>query len=303
VQPRGSTSRPAPVQPPGVTLDALLRNAPPWPRRVVCLTEETVETLYLLGAGDLVVGVSGFVVRPPEARRKPRVSSFLDANFERILELRPDLVLGFSDLQADIGRELCKRGVPVHLFNQRSVAEILQAVRLTGALVGRGEEADALANRLGAGLTRHAEAAAALPRRPRMFFEEWHEPLISGIRWCSELMELVGGEDVCAESRTSHGAQGRIFPPEEVARRDPEGVVASWCGRKAKPEKIRSRPGWASVRAVLDDQLYEIKSSVILQPGPAALTEGVEQLARIVGAVARGERLERPRDGDLRSAA
>ncbi|MGZ6034457.1 MAG: ABC transporter substrate-binding protein [Myxococcaceae bacterium] len=286
-----------------MTLDALLRNAPPWPRRVVCLTEETVETLYLLGAGDLVVGVSGFVVRPPEARKKPRVSSFLDANFERILELRPDLVLGFSDLQADIGRELCKRGVPVHLFNQRSVAEILQAVRLTGALVGRGEEADALANRLGAGLARHADAAAALSRRPRMFFEEWHEPLISGIRWCSELLELVGGVDVCVESRASQGAQGRIFTPEEVARRDPEGVVASWCGRKARPEKIRGRPGWAAVRAVVDDQLYEIKSSVILQPGPAALTEGVQQLARIVGAVARGDRLGNPRRGDLRSAA
>ncbi|MGZ3446414.1 MAG: ABC transporter substrate-binding protein [Myxococcaceae bacterium] len=286
-----------------MTLDALLRNAPPWPRRVVCLTEETVETLHLLGAGDLVVGVSGFVVRPPEARKKPRVSSFLDANFERILELRPDLVLGFSDLQADIGRELCKRGVPVHLFNQRSVAEILQAVRLTGALVGRGEEADGLANRLGAGLARHADAAAALSRRPRMFFEEWHEPLISGIRWCSELLELVGGVDVCVESRASQGAQGRIFAPEEVARRDPEGVVASWCGRKAKPEKIRGRPGWAGVRAVLDDQLYEIKSFVILQPGPAALTEGVEQLARIVGAVARGQPLGQPRPGDLRSAA
>ncbi len=286
-----------------MSLDALLTASPPWPRRVVCLTEETVETLYLLGAADLVVGVSGFVVRPPEARRKPRVSSFLDANFERILELRPDLVLGFSDLQADIGRELCKRGVPVHLFNQRSVAEILQAVRLTGALVGRGEEADALASRLGAGLARHAEAAASVPRRPRMFFEEWHEPLISGIRWCSELLELVGGVDVCAESRASHGAQGRIFAPEEVARRDPEGVVASWCGRKAKPDKIRGRPGWAEVQAVVNDQLYEIKSSVILQPGPAALTEGVEQLARIVTAVARGERLGRPREGDLRSAA
>lgn len=170
-----------------------------------------METLYLLGAGELVVGVSGFVVRPPEARKKPRVSSVLDANFERILELRPDLVLGFSDLQADIGRELCKRGVPVHLFNQRSVAEILQAMRLTGALVGRGQEADALASRLGAGLAWHAEAAASLPRRPRMFFEEWHEPLISGIRWCSELLELVGGVDVCAESRASHGAEGRIF--------------------------------------------------------------------------------------------
>jgi len=283
-------------------LGGLLGTAPPWPRRVVCMTEETVETLYLLGAGDLVVGVSGFVVRPPEARKKPRVSSFLDANFERILELKPDLVLGFSDLQADIGRELCKRGVPVHLFNQRSIAEILQSVRLTGALVGKGEEAEKLATRLAEGLVQRGEHAASLPRRPRMFFEEWHEPLISGIRWCSELMELVGGEDVCVESRASQGAKGRIFEPEEVARRNPEGVVASWCGRKAKPEKIRSRPGWSGVRAVQDDQLYEIKSSVILQPGPAALTEGVEQLACIVEAVARGDRLGRPREGDLRSA-
>jgi len=270
---------------------------------VVCLTEETVETLYLLGAGDRVVGVSGFVVRPPEARKKPRVSSFIDANFERILELKPDLVLGFSDLQSDIGGELCKRGVPVHLFNQRSVAEILQSIRLTGALVGLADEADRLATRLAEGLARYAERAGMLSRRPRMFFEEWNEPLISGIRWCSELMELVGGDDVCAESRASHGARGRIFTPEEVARRNPEGVVASWCGRKAKSEKIRARPGWAEVRAVLDDQLYEIKSSVILQPGPAALTEGVEQLARIVEAVALGQPLPRPRPGDLRAAA
>jgi iron complex transport system substrate-binding protein len=283
-------------------VEALMSAAPPWPRRVVCLTEETVETLYLLGAGERVVGVSGFVVRPPEARKKPRVSSFLDANFERILELKPDLVLGFSDLQADIGRELCKRGVPVHLFNQRSVAEILQSIRLTGALVGLAEEADGLATRLAEGLAGYVDRARRLPRRPRMFFEEWNEPLISGIRWCSELMELVGGEDVCAESRASHGAQGRIFSPEEVARRNPEGVVASWCGRKAKAEKIRARPGWSEVRAVLDDQLYEIKSSVILQPGPAALTEGVEQLARIVEAVAQGQPLPRPRPGDLRVA-
>jgi iron complex transport system substrate-binding protein len=287
-----------------VTPDSpLLSAAPPWPRRVVCLTEETVETLYLLGAGDRVVGVSGFVVRPPEARKKPRVSSFIDANFERILELKPDLVLGFSDLQSDIGGELCKRGVPVHLFNQRSVAEILQSIRLTGALVGLADEADRLATRLAEGLARYAERAGMLSRRPRMFFEEWNEPLISGIRWCSELMELVGGDDVCAESRASHGARGRIFTPEEVARRNPEGVVASWCGRKAKSEKIRARPGWAEVRAVLDDQLYEIKSSVILQPGPAALTEGVEQLARIVEAVALGQPLPRPRPGDLRAAA
>jgi iron complex transport system substrate-binding protein len=281
----------------------LLSSAPPWPTRVVCLTEETTETLYRLGAGDKVVGVSGFTVRPPEARRKPRVSSFLDADFEKILGLKPDLVLGFSDLQADLGRELCKRGVPVYLFNQRSLSEILQAIRLIGALVGLAEAADRLSNELAQNLERLADKASALPRRPRMFFEEWHEPLISGIRWCSELLELVGAEDVCVESRASQGAQGRIYAPEEVARRNPEGVVASWCGRKAKPEKIRARPGWATVRAVVDDQLYEVKSPLILQPGPAALTEGAEQLSRIVAAVARGERLGTPKAGELRSAA
>ncbi|MFP2930379.1 cobalamin-binding protein [Pyxidicoccus sp. 3LG] len=283
-------------------LSELLSSAPPYPRRVVCLTEETTEVLYRIGAGDLVVGVSGFTVRPPEARKKPRVSSFLDANFERILELKPDLVLGFSDLQADIGRELCKRGVPVYLFNQRSIAEILQSVRLTGALVGRAEAAEQLADLLLANLERHAEAAEALPRRPRIFFEEWHEPLISGIRWVSELVEVVGGVDVCRESRASQAAKGRIFEPEEVARRNPEGVIASWCGRKAKREKIASRPGWAQVQAVVDDQLYEVRSSYILQPGPAALSDGVEQLARIVAAVARGEKLPEQRKGDLRSA-
>ncbi|WP_404369700.1 cobalamin-binding protein [Corallococcus coralloides] len=283
-------------------LSELLSSAPRYPRRVVCLTEETTEVLYRIGAGDLVVGVSGFTVRPPEARRKPRVSSFLDANFERILELKPDLVLGFSDLQADIGRELCKRGVPIYLFNQRSLAEILQAVRLTGALVGRAEGAEALAAQLEKNLERHSDAAQSLPKRPRIFFEEWHEPLISGIRWCSELVEVVGGLDVCQESRASQGAKGRIFDPEEVARRDPEGVIASWCGRKAKREKIASRPGWAGVRAVVDDQLYEVRSSYILQPGPAALTDGVDQLARIVAAIAKGEKLPMARPGDLRTA-
>jgi iron complex transport system substrate-binding protein len=283
-------------------LASLLSAAPAYPRRVVCLTEETTETLYRIGAEDLVVGVSGFTVRPPEARKKPRVSSFLDANYERILELKPDVVLGFSDLQADLGRELCKRGVPVFLFNQRSVGEILQTVRVVGALVGRHEGAEALARELEGNLARHAEAAEALPRRPRIFFEEWHEPLISGIRWCSELLELVGGEDVCRETRARHDAKGRIFTPEDVAARDPEAVIASWCGRKAKREKIAARPGWSGVRAVVDDQLYEVKSPYILQPGPAALSDGVAQLARIVAAVARGERLPSPRPGDLRSA-
>jgi iron complex transport system substrate-binding protein len=280
----------------------LVIDGPPYPRRLVCLTEETTEALYLMGAESLVVGVSGFTVRPKEARKKPHVSSFLDANFERILELKPDLVLGFSDLQADIGRELCRRGVPVFLFNQRSIAEILQMLRVLGGLIGRHAAGEALAKRLHENLERLATEAQSLPRRPRIFFEEWHEPLISGIRWCSELLEWVGAEDICRESRASQGATGRIYTAEEVARRNPEAVIASWCGRKAKREKIVARPGWENVQAVRDDQLYEIKSSDILQPGPAALTDGVEQLARIVSAVARGEQLLSPRAGELRSA-
>jgi len=283
-------------------LDALLAAAPPYPRRIVCLTEETTETLYRIGAGDLVVGVSGYTVRPPEARAKPKISAFLTAKHDEILALRPDLVLGFSDLQADLAAELVRRGVPVLVFNQRSVAEILQAVRVIGALVGRGEASARLADELAANVRRHAERAATLPRRPRVFFEEWNDPLISGIRWTSELVEIVGGDDVCRETRASHDAKGRIFDPAEVARRDPEVVIASWCGRKAVRDAIVARPGWSSVTAVRDDQLYEIKSTYVLQPGPAALTDGVDQIARIVAAVARGEKLPRRREGDLRRA-
>jgi iron complex transport system substrate-binding protein len=285
------------------SLERLLSEAPRHPKRLVCLTEETTEILYRIGAGELVVGVSGFTVRPPEARRKPRVSSFLDANFDRILALKPDLVLGFSDLQAELARELIRRGVPVYVFNQRSVAEILQTLRTVGALVGLAGRAEKLADELERNLESIAEAAAALPRRPRVFFEEWHEPLIAGIRWVSELVELAGGEDVCVESRTQQGAKGRIYEPAEIARRDPEVVIASWCGRKASRAKIVARAGWKDVRAVTDDQLYEIKSSVILQPGPAALTDGVAEIAAIVSAVANGERLSARRAGDLRRAS
>ncbi|BDG03981.1 cobalamin-binding protein [Anaeromyxobacter oryzae] len=281
---------------------ALIASAPPHPRRVVCLTEETTETLYRIGADDLVVGVSGFTVRPPEARRKPHVSSFLSADLEAIVALRPDLVVGFSDLQADIARDLVRRGVAVLVTNQRSIAEILQTIRLVTAAVGRGAEGAALADRLAAGLAEFADGAAALPRRPRVFFEEWPDPLIAGIRWVSELVELVGGEDVCADSRASHAARGRIQDPLEVARRDPDVVVASWCGKKARREVIAGRPGFAAVRAVRDDQLYEVKSAIILQPGPAALEDGARALARIVAAVARGERLPARRAGDLRGA-
>lgn len=280
----------------------MFTTAPRYPRRIVCLTEETTETLYLLGLGELVVGVSGFTVRPPEARKKPRVSSFLDADFEKILALKPDLVLGFSDLQATLGAELAKRGVPVYLFNQRSLSEILQTVRIIGALVGVAQKSEALAESLQANVERLAKENSSLPKRPRVFFEEWHEPLISGIRWVSELFEVLGADDVCVETRTEQGAKGRIFTPEEVARRNPELVVASWCGRKAKREKIIARPGWSEVTAVREDQLYEIRSPVILQPGPALFTDGAAQVARIIRAAALGEKLPPVRAGELRSA-
>jgi iron complex transport system substrate-binding protein len=283
-------------------LEALLSAAPPHPRRVVCLTEETTETLYRVGAGDLVVGVSGFTVRPPEARRKPRVSTFLDARYDEILALRPDLVVGFSDLQADLARELVRRGVAVLVTNQRSIAEVLQTVRLVTAAVGLAGAGDALARELEANLSRAADAAAGLPRRPRAFFEEWPDPLISGIRWVSELLEVAGADDVCAESRASPLAKGRVFDPAEVARRDPEVVIASWCGKKASRARIAGRAGWDAVSAVRTDQLYEVRSAVVLQPGPAALSDGLAELARIVGAVARGERLAAEREGELRGA-
>ncbi len=255
--------------------------------RVVCLTEETTETLYRIGAGDCVVGVSGYTVRPPEARKKPKVSAFINANLDRICELEPDLVVGFSDLQADIAAQLIRRGLNVVVFNQRSVAEILRTIRTTGALVGRAGEAEALARDLEGSLGAIRERSATLPRRPRVFFEEWHDPLISGIRWVSELIEIAGGTDVFAELRPRQAAKDRIVAPEEVARRGPEVVIASWCGRKVRPEWIRARPGWGSVPAVRDGHLYEVKSTYILQPGPAALTEGVAQLAAIIERVSR----------------
>jgi iron complex transport system substrate-binding protein len=269
-----------------VTPDELLASAPRYPERIVCLTEETTEILYSIGAGDRVVGVSGFTRRPAAARKKPNVSTFLDAQYDEIEALRPDLVLGFSDLQADIAQTLGKRGVPVYLFNQRSIAGILQTVRVVGALVGLATEGEALAARLETNVRRHAAAARDLPRRPRVFLEEWHEPLIAGIRWTSEMVEIVGGDDICIETRSQQGAQGRIYDPAEIARRAPEVVVASWCGRKVDKASIRARPGWSSVPAVVHDRIHEIDSTIFLQPGPAALTDGIDELARIVHAAA-----------------
>lgn len=256
-----------------------------YPRRIVCLTEETTETLYLLGEGERVVGVSGYTVRPPEARRKPKISAFINAKFDKIAALRPDLVLAFSDLQADLVSELVKRGMNVVVFNQRSVAEILQMIRMLGGLIGSQSSAEQLAARLAADLDRMRNEGARLPRRRRVFFEEWDEPLISGIRWVEELVEIAGGAPIFPELAAAALARDRIVDPAEVARRDPEVIFASWCGKKMRKATIVSRTGWDRVSAVRDDRIFEIKSTYILQPGPASLTEGVRQLHAVLAAV------------------
>lgn len=255
---------------------------PRWPSRVVCMTEESVETLYLLGRQDLVVGVSGYAVRPPEVRRKPRVCAFTTADVPKILALEPDLAIGFSDLQADIARDLIRAGVNVVIFNQRSIAEVLAVVRATGALVGAAAEADALAERLAEGVETARRESASLPRRPKVFFEEWDEPIISGIRWVEELIEAAGGDPVFPELKGKGLAKDRIVSADEVAHRAPDLIVASWCGKKANLAAIKRRPGWDKVPAVKSGLVREIKSTYILQPGPAALTEGLSQLKALV---------------------
>lgn len=260
-----------------------------YPSRIVCLTEETTETLYLLGEGDRVVGVSGYTIRPPEARRKPRVSAFINARFSKIEALAPDLVLGFSDLQADIAAELIRRGYPVLIFNQRSVADILQMIRVVGGLVGRGDQAEALAARLELEIDAVRAAAARLPRRPRVFFEEWDKPLISGIRWVEEVVEIAGGDPIFPELRHAKLGRDRIVTPDEVVRRNPEVIVASWCGKPVRKERIAARVGWEQVAAVRDGHIHEIKSAYILQPGPASLTEGLRQMHDIIGRVTAGD--------------
>jgi iron complex transport system substrate-binding protein len=253
-----------------------------YPSRIVCLTEETTETLYLLGEGDRVVGVSGYTVRPPEARLKPKVSAFISARFDTIAALDPDLVLAFSDLQADLGAELVRRGIAVFTFNQRSVADILQMIRMLGGIVGRADKAEALAETLAAELERIRTSAAQFPRRLRTFFEEWDEPLISGIRWVEELVEIAGGAPIFPELRDAALAKDRIVDPSEVARRDPEVIFASWCGKRMRKQTIVSRTGWDHTSAVREDRIFEVKSTYILQPGPASLTEGVRQVHQIL---------------------
>ncbi len=258
--------------------------APTGPQRIVCLTEETTEWLYLLGQEARIVGISGYTVRPRRAREeKPKVSAFLSAKIDKILALEPDCVFGFSDLQADIAAELIRHGVQVTVFNQRSVAQIFDMLFQVAAMVGQAEQGLAWIARTQARLADIAAAGRALPRRPRVYFEEWDEPCISGIRWVSELVGIAGGDDCFPElAAMSLGKDRIIGEPQRIVDRAPDIVVGSWCGKKFRPERVAAREGWQAVPAVRDAQLFEIKSADILQPGPAALTDGVEQLHRIV---------------------
>ena len=254
------------------------------PQRIVCLTEEPTEWLYLLGQSHRIVGISGYTVRPRRAREeKPRVSAFLSAKIDKILALQPDCVIGFSDLQADIAAQLIRAGVPVHIFNQRSVEEIFAMLYQVAALVGQAEQGLAQIAQWRANLQALSEKAAQFKRRPRVYFEEWDEPHISAIRWVSELMGLAGGDDVFPELALAPMGKDRIIADgQTIVARSPDIIIGSWCGKKFRPEKVAARPGWQEVPAVRDGQLFEIKSVDILQPGPAALTDGVAQLHRIM---------------------
>jgi iron complex transport system substrate-binding protein len=254
------------------------------PSRIVCLTEETVETLSLLGEEHRIVGVSGYAVRPPQVRReKPRVSAFISADIDKILALEPDLVLTFSDLQAEIAAELIRRNVAVHAFNQRDVAGIFAMIRTLGALVGAVDKAERLATDLEDRLDAVREQSARLPRRPRVYFEEWDDPMISGLKWVSELIESAGGIEVFPDLAAHKSAKDRIVSAERVIAAQPDIIIGSWCGKKFVPAKVAARAGFAGIPAVRDNALHEIKSTLILQPGPAALTDGLDQLVRIVG--------------------
>jgi iron complex transport system substrate-binding protein len=255
-----------------------------YPSRIICLTEEPTEVLYALGQEDRIVGISGFTVRPKRARReKPRVSAFTSAKLDRILELKPDFVIGFSDIQADIAQALIKSGIEVWISNHRSVDGILGYVRRLGALVGASSQAERYALELEAHIESVRQSAALLRRRPRVYFEEWDEPLITGIRWVSELIGIAGGDDVFPERALCALAKGRILgDSDEVIRRAPDVMLGSWCGKRFRPNQVASRVGWDAVPAVRDGELHEIKSPLILQPGPAALTDGLDAIHRVM---------------------
>jgi len=274
------------------------------PQRIVCLTGETAETLYLLGEDRRIVGISGFTNRPKEALQKPKISTFTSAKIEQILELQPDLAIGFSKLQAQIAHDLIKAGVNVLIFNQRSVEELLETILTVSRLVAAESRGLALVERLRQELAQIAESARRFPRRPKVYFEEWMDPLISGIRWVDELIELAGGDGIFPHLRSERDAKRRAVTPESVITANPEVILASWCGRKVDKDKIRARQGWDTVEAIRSGHVYEVKSSYILQPGPGALTEGVRQLHAILASVvncAPAEGLEpaEPMDPDL----
>ncbi len=257
---------------------------PHYPERIVCLTEEPTETLYLLGEQHRIVGISGFTVRPPQARKeKPRVSAFTSANTEKILALNPDLIIGFSDLQADIAAELVRHGQSVLLFNHRSVEEILSMIQTLAGLVGAQEKGEQLVAQMESSIDAVQKSASRFDTKPSVYFEEWDDPMISGIRWVSDLIEIAGGTDCFKELSVQALGKDRIIAdPKQVIDRNPDIIVGSWCGKKFRPEKVAARAGWSEVNAIADDQLYEIKSVNILQPGPAALTDGLGQLHDII---------------------
>ena len=267
-------------------MPSLTNDSPALPERIVCLTEEPTEVLYALGQQDRIVGISGFTVRPPRARQdKPRVSAFTSAKVDKILALQPDLAIGFSDMQADIAAALVKAGVEVWISNHRSIGGILGYVRRLGALVGCAAEADAWAAQLQARVDAVRASAAALPRRPRVYFEEWDVPAISAIRWVSERVGVAGGDDIFPQRATASLGRDRIVADgAEVVAAAPDIIIGSWCGKKFRPEQVAARPGWSAIPAVRDGELHEIKSPLILQPGPAALTDGVVEIARILQA-------------------
>lgn len=260
-----------------------------FPQRIVCLTEEPTEVLYAIGEQDRIVGISGFTVRPPQARKeKPKVSAFTSAKIAAILDLQPDLVIGFSDIQADIARDLIRAGVEVWISNHRSVQGILAYIRRLGAMVGAAEKAHALARRAESHLQSIAAAASALPKRPRVYFEEWDDPPISGIRWVAELIRIAGGDDIFPELAEKSLARDRIIADaSEIVRRQPDLILGSWCGKRFRPERVAARPGWQDIPAVRNGRLHEIKSPIILQPGPAALFDGLDAIARRITEAAR----------------
>jgi iron complex transport system substrate-binding protein len=255
-----------------------------YPQRIVCLTEEPTEVLYALGEEHRIVGISGFTVRPPRARKeKPKVSAFTSAKIGEIMKLEPDLAIGFSDIQADIARELIKCGVEVWISNHRSVDGILAYIRRLGAMVGASAKAEAYAQRAEQHIADIRASVAALPRRPKIYFEEWDEPIITSIRWVAEIIGIAGGDDCFPELAREPLAKQRILADgDEVIRRAPDIILGSWCGKRFRPEKVAARPGWETIPAVIHGDLYEIKSPIILQPGPAALFDGLDAIHRII---------------------